>query len=71
MRYGNLAIEWVVAVSFGAVGGHYLDDWLGTKPWLFLIGFVFGATAGFLNIVRLVTSEKMSKKSLSKRKNLD
>jgi len=66
-----MAIEWVVALFLGAFGGHALDNWLGTKPWFFLLGFLFGAAAGFLNVVRLVTSEKISHKSLSKRNKED
>jgi len=49
-------------MSIGAFGGHALDDWLGTKPWLFLLGFILGAAAGFLNVVRLVTSEEINKR---------
>lgn len=60
-RYGNLSIELVAAVLVGAFGGHWLDRWLGTTPWLFLIGFVLGAAAGFLNIFRLIASEKGEK----------
>jgi F0F1-type ATP synthase assembly protein I len=30
-----------------------LDRWLGTKPWLLVIGIVLGAAAGFYQFVRL------------------
>ncbi|MFQ5949398.1 MAG: AtpZ/AtpI family protein [Nitrospiria bacterium] len=61
-RYGSLGIEMAVAVLIGAWGGHGLDEWLGTTPWLLLIGFIFGAAAGFLNIARLIASEQTRKK---------
>lgn len=60
-RYGNLGVELVAAVLIGAFGGYWLDQWLGTTPWLFLIGFFLGTAAGFLNIFRLIASEKGEK----------
>lgn len=57
-RYGNLGLEMVVSVTIGALGGYGLDRWLGTSPWFFLVGFVFGAAAGFRNIIRLAVSEE-------------
>jgi F0F1-type ATP synthase assembly protein I len=36
-----------------------LDRWLGTKPWLTLIGLGFGIAAGFVNLFRSVkTAER-------------
>jgi len=49
-RYGSLGTEMAVAVLIGAWGGHALDQWLGTTPWLLLIGIIFGVAAGFLDI---------------------
>lgn len=57
-RYGNLGVEMVVSVVIGTLGGYGLDRWLGTSPWFLLIGFFFGAAAGFLNIIRLIASEE-------------
>jgi len=48
----------VVSVLIGAWGGHSLDEWLGTSPWLLLLGFFFGAAAGFLSMVRLIASDR-------------
>ena len=44
----------VVATMLGLAGGYYLDRWLGTSPWLTLIGLVLGIAAGFVNLVRSV-----------------
>lgn len=33
--------------------GWLLDRWLGTKPWLLLIGIVLGAAVGFYQFIRL------------------
>lgn len=57
-RYGNLGLEMAVSVMIGTLGGYGLDRWLGTTPWFLLIGFVFGAAAGLLNIIRLAVSEE-------------
>ena len=35
--------------------GWLLDRWLGTKPWLLVIGLVLGAAAGFYQFIRLTS----------------
>ncbi len=65
-RYANLGIEMVVSVLIGAWGGNSLDKWLGTRPWLLLLGFIFGAAAGFLNMARLIAA---TEKNRNKEKN--
>jgi ATP synthase protein I len=44
----------VISTVLGLVGGYYLDRWLGTTPWLLLIGLVLGIAAGFVNLFRSV-----------------
>ena len=46
-------VEVVSALVVGAALGFWLDRWLGTFPWLFLLFFVVGGAAGVLNIYRL------------------
>ena len=48
----RIATEFVVAVIVGGAIGWYLDDWLGTKPWLMVVFFFLGVGAGFLNVFR-------------------
>ncbi len=48
------AVELVVAIAVGVGIGLLLDRWLGTAPWLFLVFFVLGAAAGFLNVYRVM-----------------
>jgi len=62
-RYAGLSTELVVAVLLGTWLGRMLDQWLGSGPWLLLLGFVFGVAAGFLNIFRLVSSENKERRS--------
>jgi ATP synthase protein I len=35
--------------------GWLLDRWLGTKPWLLVIGIIVGAAAGFYQFIRLTS----------------
>ncbi|HUF91376.1 MAG TPA: AtpZ/AtpI family protein [Candidatus Limnocylindria bacterium] len=44
----------VMSTIVGLAGGYFADMWLGTKPWLTLIGLVLGIVAGFVNLFRSV-----------------
>lgn len=48
----TVGISFVMAVVIGAAAGYYLDAWLGTSPWLFLLFFGFGLVAGIMNVFR-------------------
>ena len=50
----TVGLTLVVATVIGLAGGYYLDRWLGTSPWLTLIGLLFGIAAGFVNLFRSV-----------------
>ncbi len=53
MAYGlRMSSELVAAILVGGVIGYLLDQWLGTKPWLFLAFFIAGFAAGVLNVTR-------------------
>ena len=49
-----VGIALVMCTVIGLAGGYYLDRWLGTSPWLTLIGLVVGIAAGFVNLIRSV-----------------
>jgi ATP synthase protein I len=55
----RVGTELVVATMLGAFLGYLLDRFLGTKPWLMVVGVVIGAVAGFLNVYRFV--QRMNK----------
>ena len=57
-EYGSIGVEMMACVLVGAFGGYGLDRLFHTKPWLMIIGFVFGAAAGFLSLFRFVMKEK-------------
>ena len=51
----RIGVELVAALIVGVGIGLLLDHWLGTKPWFFLVFFVLGAAAGFMNVFRVVS----------------
>ena len=55
--YGSLGIEMAASVLIGTLMGYWADKWLGTKPWLLIVGFILGAAAGFRNLFRLIARE--------------
>ena len=56
-RYSEVAFIIPAAVVVGLLLGKLLDYWLHTH-WLFLIGIIFGAVVGFVQMIRMVTRTK-------------
>jgi ATP synthase protein I len=52
IAYGAALVLFSSVISFCGAGW-LLDRWLGTKPWLLVIGIVLGAVAGFYQFIRL------------------
>jgi ATP synthase protein I len=50
----SVGITFVVATAGATIGGYFLDRWLGTTPWLTLIGLAVGVVAGFRGFFRSV-----------------
>jgi len=50
----SIGMTLVLATVIGLAGGYYLDRWLGTSPWLIMIGLGLGIVAGFVNFFRSV-----------------
>jgi ATP synthase protein I len=50
----TIGLALVLSTVIGLAGGYYLDRWLGSSPWLTLIGLVLGIAAGFVNLFRAV-----------------
>jgi ATP synthase protein I len=56
-QIGNLSgvgLTLVLCTVLGFGLGYVLDGWLGTRPWLMLVGLLFGIAAGFINLFRAV-----------------
>ncbi|HEX8797236.1 MAG TPA: AtpZ/AtpI family protein [Terriglobales bacterium] len=56
-RYSEMAFIIPAAVVVGLLLGKLLDYWLHTH-WLFLVGIIFGAVVGFVQMIRMVTRTK-------------
>ena len=48
----KMSTELVSAVGVGTIIGFILDNTFGTKPWLILIFFFVGVTAGIVNVFK-------------------
>jgi ATP synthase protein I len=48
----SVGITLVVCTVIGLAAGYYADRWLGTSPWLMMIGLGVGIVAGFVNLFR-------------------
>lgn len=46
-----------VSVGLFAYGGLWLDERLGTKPWLLLLGVGCGVVGGILHLIRVLAPE--------------
>lgn len=47
---GTMGLHMVSSIIVGLVMGYYLDEWLGTKPYLLMVFFVLGVLAGFKTV---------------------
>ena len=56
----KLSTDLVAHVAVGTIIGFILDNWFDTKPWLIIIFFFLGSTAGILNVIK--TAKKMQEK---------
>lgn len=50
----GVGLTLVISTVLGLYGGLALDRWLGTSPWLMLVGLLLGIAAGFINLFRAV-----------------
>lgn len=51
-----VGLTFVVAIVIGAGLGYFIDKWLGTSPWGFLVCFFIGMIAGVRAVMRTVAS---------------
>jgi ATP synthase protein I len=50
----TVGITLVLATVIGLAAGYYADRWLGTSPWLTMLGLGLGIAAGFVSLFRTV-----------------
>jgi ATP synthase protein I len=50
----GVGLTLVISTVLGFWGGYVLDRWLGSAPWLMLVGLLLGIASGFVNLFRAV-----------------
>jgi ATP synthase protein I len=48
----GVGLTLVISTVLGLWGGYVLDRWLGSSPWLTLVGLLLGVASGFVNLFR-------------------
>ena len=55
LNASSVGLEMGLSVGIGLLIGYYMDQWLGTQPWLMLLWLLFGLVAGFRGVFRAVS----------------
>jgi ATP synthase protein I len=53
-QLSTVGLSFVLALVLGFGGGSWVDEQLGTAPWLAFVGFFLGLAAGILNVYRVM-----------------
>lgn len=53
-RYGALGFEFAGAAVAGILVGRYADNYLGTEPWLMVLGAVGGMAGAIYRLIRVL-----------------
>lgn len=50
---GHVGLAMMIPIFFGIIGGHFIDEKLGTGSIFLIIGIVVGVMASFMNLYNL------------------
>lgn len=64
--YLGLGMQLALAMAFFSGGGYLLDRWLGSTPWLTVVGGVVGMVAVFVQVIRV--SKELDQKARQRRR---
>ena len=53
MKYSVIGIELAASIVVGGLIGYWLDQKLGTEPWMFIFWLLCGIAAGFRSLYRM------------------
>ena len=53
ITYSSIGIQIGLTIGIGIIGGVYGDRWLGTSPWLTLLGLLLGVVSGFTRLYQI------------------
>jgi F0F1-type ATP synthase assembly protein I len=68
--YLGLGIELTISMVFFVIAGYFADEWLGTSPWLLILGIALSVVAtGFTlgRVVREANRASAAKKAAARR----
>lgn len=54
-RVAGVGLQFAASIVIFLLVGQWLDDRLGTEPWLLIVGVMVGAAAGFFSLYRQLT----------------
>jgi len=63
VQLSALGLEFAGSVLGGLVLGYYLDRWLGTSPWLMLVGTLGGMVTAVTRIILLTNQFERQRKA--------
>ncbi len=63
-QLSTIGLAFVFALMMGFGAGFWLDQRLGTKPWLSLLGFAAGLAAGILNVIRTMQAVSAGERAM-------
>ena len=73
-----IAMQWVsqitsvsMMMALPIVAGLYCDRWLGTKPWLVIVGALAGSALGFIQLMEMVSRMNSASSRNAKQKRPD
>lgn len=66
-RYGTLGFEFAGAVLAGIFVGRYADSYLGTEPWLMVLGAIGGLAGAIYRLI--VVLQQLSRRGHDDREN--
>lgn len=69
--YAGIGMVLFVSVLGGTVGGIFLDRWLGSTPWLTLLGIFLGMGAGFVSLFRTLHEQELHRRRLVEHQGTD
>lgn len=64
-QLSTVGMAFVLALVMGFGAGYWLDQRLGSMPWLSMIGFFAGLAAGVLNVYRVLQATASSSSGTS------
>ena len=67
-RYAGAGIQFAASILLFVFVGQWLDERLGTEPWLLILGVFVGAAAGFYSLYRQLTQSSPNGRSPGKGK---